>query len=134
MMNHFRGDDSSYAGAGGGTAGGATAAGTGSSTAALSSTTCSSGSESTGPGAASASASASASGCSSRGTFSSASICVYFVKALKIAAVPLCRIESTTSKYAAKRNTEKITTAVVPCTCLRFGQVTRRISSFSSLT
>src|SRR5271157_1645666 len=132
MMNHFLGDDSSYAGAGGGTAGGATASGTGSSTAALSSTTCSSGSESTGPGA--ASASASASGCSSRGTFSSASICVYFVKALKIAAVPLCRIESTTSKYAAKRNTEKITTAVVPCTCLRFGQVTRRISSFSSLT
>src|SRR5205807_936306 len=41
---------------------------------------------------------------------------------------------STTAKYAAKRNTLTMTTAVVPSTCLRLGQVTRRISSFKSFT
>src|ERR1035437_1353773 len=133
-MNHFRGDESSYAGAGGWTAGSATASGTGCS-AACGSTVSGSASSTgkTSDGACASSAAASASGCSSRGTFSSASICVYFVKIRKTAVMPLDRIESTTSKYPAKRNTEKITTAVVPCTCLRFGQVTRRISSFSSL-
>src|ERR1035437_1552426 len=135
MMNHFLGDDSSYAGAGGWTAGGATASGTGCSTAcgsAVSGSGSSPGKDL--EGASPSSATASASGCSSTGTFSSASICVYFVKTRKIAVTPRDRIESTISKYPAKRNTEIITTAVVPCTCLRLGHVTRRISSLSSLT
>ena len=47
--------------------------------------------------------------------------------------MPLLRMPSTIAKYPAKANTETITTAVVPSTCLRFGQLTRRISSFKSL-
>src|SRR5689334_25408717 len=64
----------------------------------------------------------------------SSDINVYLVKKLRTAFKPFFRTESTTAKYAAKRNTLTITTAVVPSTCLRLGHVTRRISSFKSFT
>jgi len=46
--------------------------------------------------------------------------------------MPRPMMKSTTKKYAANAKTETITTTVVAFTCFSFGQVTRRISCFSS--